>query len=181
MKKVVIAFVAGALLMFSGQALADSVSRIGKKIDSEAKVFLDGKQLSNAVISEGKGYVPVRDVAEGLGASASYSKGVINIETQLPNDALVEKLRSLKSEKAYIEKKIVDTQASIDYLMGEDSMLNQLEKLLETPSTNEVIQQGRVEKLAQFKAALAGHQATLADLQAQVAAIDAEIAELEKQ
>ncbi|WP_138756538.1 hypothetical protein [Paenibacillus sinopodophylli] len=113
MKKVVIAFVAGALLMASGQVIADSVSKIGKKIDGEAKVVLNNKPLSNAVISEGKSYAPVRDIAEALGATTSYSKGVIVIETKLSNDGLVEKLRSLNAEKAYVQKKISETEASI--------------------------------------------------------------------
>ncbi|WP_138751849.1 hypothetical protein [Paenibacillus sinopodophylli] len=179
MKKVVIAFLAGALLMASGQALADGISKIGKKIDGEAKVVLNGKQLSNAVISEGKSYAPVRDIAEALGASTSYTKGVINIENGLSNDALVEKLRSLKSEKAFIDKKIVDTQTSIDYLLSEDSMLSRLEKLLETPSTNEVIQTERVAQLTIYKQSLADKQKELADLKAQVAIIDAELATLQ--
>ncbi|MGG1637235.1 hypothetical protein [Paenibacillus sp. NRS-1760] len=119
MKKVVISFVAGALLMASGQVLADSISKIGKKIEGEALVVVNGQKLSSAVISEGKSYAPVRDISEALGAKATYKKGVINIETSLPDDGQVEKLRALKVDKSYTEKKIAELELSIRTLETE--------------------------------------------------------------
>lgn len=79
LKHMILAFVVGAAAMVSGQALADTVSQIGKKVDSEASVFVDGNKVSDAIIIKGKSYVPGRDVAEALGAKVEWkgSQGVM--------------------------------------------------------------------------------------------------------
>lgn len=177
MKKVVIAFVAGALLMASGQVLADSVSKIGKKIDGEAKVVINGKQLSNAVISEGKSYAPVRDIAEALGASASYTKGVITIQPNFVDDAetlRLEKLASLNQKKTIL-------------VSEKDRLTNAIKSLKES----NVEAQTEMDKIAQDwakmsyqntiannNAGIATNEKRIAEITVEVATIDAEIASL---
>lgn len=177
MKKVVIAFVAGALLMASGQVLADSVSKIGKKIDGEAKVVLNGKPLSNAVISEGKSYAPVRDIAEALGATASYTKGVIAIETAITDDAetlRLEKIASLnqKKSKLSLEK---------DGLISAIASLNERNKDLEGTIANTTQEWATLpykNSIANNNAGIADNEKRIADIDVEIAAIDKEIAAL---
>lgn len=175
MKKVVIAFVAGALLMASGQVLADSVSKIGKKIDGEAKVVLNGKQLSNAVISEGKSYAPVRDIAEALGASASYTKGVITIEKAMTDDAEVlriEKLASLNKNKSLlIEEKNSRTTANQNMKADNVKAQEEMDKIAQ-----DWAKESYRSRISSNNAGIATNEKRIAEITAEVATIDAEIA-----
>lgn len=178
MKKIVIAFVAGALLMASGQVVADSVSKIGKKIDGEAKVILNGKQLSNAVISEGKSYAPVRDIAEALGASASYTKGVITIQPNFVDDAensRIEKLASLNKNKSLlVEEK--ERLGKANQLMKESSKEAEIEM---EKFAQEWVKASFKHTIETNNAGIATNEKRIADIDVEVAAIDAEIAALQ--
>lgn len=73
----------GALLVTSGSALAAQVkSLIGQKVTGEYTVVVDGKSLEDkgAVINN-KANVPVRAVADALGANISIEGRTINITT----------------------------------------------------------------------------------------------------
>lgn len=120
MKKYVAVFLAGALLMLSTQVIADTVSQIGKKVDSEAEVIVNGEKVSNAIIIKGKSYVPGRDVAEALGAKVEWKGGegvVITSETKpaeedvsgiddIDNSILLKKIESVKQKIADYNKLI---------------------------------------------------------------------------
>lgn len=82
MKKIVAAFIAGALLMFSAQAFGTSSNLVGLKVSNTANVNLDGKQIGQAVVIEGKSYIPVRSAADGLNLNITKaSGGVIDLES----------------------------------------------------------------------------------------------------
>ncbi|MHA7963516.1 hypothetical protein ACX93W_05165 [Paenibacillus sp. CAU 1782] len=107
MKKYVIGFIIGALLMFSGQALANTVSRIGLKVGAEATVILNGNQLPDAIIVDSKSYAPVKDIADAFGADVKYepaSKGKKAVITmvgdvkQYPSDLQILILQKEKEE-----------------------------------------------------------------------------------
>lgn len=178
MKKFMIGLVSGALLMASGQVLADSVSKIGQKIDGEAKVVLNGEQLSNAVISEGKSYAPVRDIAEALGASASYTKGVITIEENQADIGIPDKIALLEGKKKIIEDKIASVEKSIKGL--EEETIPFREERLKTAVTD-AQKAGSQAVIDELKLALSEHKTNLADLNAQLRVIDAEIESLNSQ
>src|SRR5690554_6846980 len=72
MKHIIMAFIVGVLVMISGQALADTVSQIGNKVDSEAVVIVNDERVSDAIIIKGKSYTPSRDVAEALGGTVKW-------------------------------------------------------------------------------------------------------------
>jgi hypothetical protein len=178
MKKVVIAFVAGALLMASGQVLADSVSKIGKKIDGEAKVILNGKQLSNAVISEGKSYAPVRDIAEALGASTSYVKGVITIQPNFVDDSVTlknEKLASLNQKRSMLLAEKERLTNAITSLRESNKEAEETISTL-TQEWATLPYKGRIES---NNAGIATNEKRITDITAEVATIDAEIAALQ--
>ncbi|MFD1776648.1 stalk domain-containing protein [Paenibacillus rhizophilus] len=74
MKKIVASFIAGALVMVSVQAFGDSVSQIGKKIQTEYTVTVDGQKLTvPAIAVDGKSYAPVRVIGEAAGYNVSVS------------------------------------------------------------------------------------------------------------
>ncbi|KIL35180.1 hypothetical protein SD71_16285 [Cohnella kolymensis] len=78
MKKIVISFLSGALLMFSGQALAGPISNIGKKIEAEYVVIVDGKELdSKAIASSGTTYTPNRAIADAIGYDVKFENQTV--------------------------------------------------------------------------------------------------------
>lgn len=83
MKKIVSAFLAGALMMVSVQAFGDSISQIGKKIQTEYTVTVDGQQLSvPAIAVDGKSYAPVRAIGEAAGYDISVTEKSITLTTK---------------------------------------------------------------------------------------------------
>lgn len=67
MKKKVIGAIAGALLLTSVTAFADSASLVGKKVQGLFAVEQNGKKVADAVIIDGVAYAPVRAVSEAAG------------------------------------------------------------------------------------------------------------------
>lgn len=54
---------------------ADSLSWIGKKVEGETTVKIDGKEIG-AVIIDGKAFIPVRETAEVLGYKVNTDNGI---------------------------------------------------------------------------------------------------------
>lgn len=124
MKKLLIGFVCGALLMFSGQALAEEISMIGKKVGSEATVVVDGVEVSNAVIIDSKSYAPVRDIVDQFDGQVTWQEGkggersVITIarnerDITSPSELLNHDLLLAKQRKLELEKQISDLQSKV--------------------------------------------------------------------
>ncbi|WP_337101995.1 hypothetical protein [Paenibacillus sp. YIM B09110] len=168
MRKYIIGFIIGAFVMVSGQVLADGVSKVGKTIQKEATVTLDGQALSNAVIVDAKSYAPVRDIVEAFGASVSYEKGVVKIETQGID------LSVLKRNKENLAGRIINTEKIISALMVVE--IPTYENAVANTSEDKDTWQKR---LYEAKELLKSKQAELVDLKLQLAEIDKQIAELE--
>jgi hypothetical protein len=85
MKKIVAAFLAGAILMFSGQALADTISNVGKKIKAEYTVTVDGEALNEKAIAvDGLTYTPNGVLAAAIGYDVKFeNKKVIYKKKQV--------------------------------------------------------------------------------------------------
>src|SRR5690606_5127456 len=80
MKKVIISSL--VFLMIGAAAVyAESTSLIGRKVQSEAVVTLDGEQLGSVIIIDGVSYAPVRVIAEASGLKAGYAKGEVKLTT----------------------------------------------------------------------------------------------------
>jgi hypothetical protein len=76
MKKYFIGILIGAILTISTTAFADDIKNlIGKKVDGQQTVTLDGKSIGKAVIIQGKSYVPVREITNGFGGNIELKKG----------------------------------------------------------------------------------------------------------
>jgi len=89
MKKFVSGVLVGFLLAVPAFAVAEQVTMIGKTVQNEYPVIVDGRQLEvNAVAIDGKSYVPIRAVGEATGRKVEFrDKKVIltKIETEQPS------------------------------------------------------------------------------------------------
>lgn len=85
MKKVIIAFVAGALFATAGTAAATTViERVTASVRTDYSVEIDGKKadLKNSPLAyNGSSYLPVKEISELLGKEVGFDNGVIKIET----------------------------------------------------------------------------------------------------
>jgi hypothetical protein len=173
MKRVVIAFVAGALLMVSGQAMADSISRIGKKVGGEAAVYLNGKQLSDAIIVDDKSYAPVRDIAEAFGADVGFegatteSKAVIDLKTETEGGEVVPEVPTETLSPDQIAEKINNLKWTRDSHIRKIDLLKDAIRRADDgqfkPTT---------EEYAQFKTDLAYYESELVKVENEIEAIE---------
>lgn len=186
MKKVLLGFIVGVIFATAGTSFADQLSNIGKKVEGEAKVMMNGNEVSDAVIIDSKSYAPVRDIAESFGADVGYDQGVITIDT-LNKEKTSDEIANINAEikgreglRFNIEKKMAEIQKEIDNMTSEDGLLSRIEHLQEAePNRSENIRKDREDKIAYLKSSIDEKKEKLVDLQAQVDQINAEIAELE--
>lgn len=83
-KYLLIGLIVGVAMTISFSAIADGVSKIGKKIDAEYVVKLDGAELDVKAISmEGTSYAPVRAIGEALGLDVDFVEGEVLLNKQL--------------------------------------------------------------------------------------------------
>lgn len=188
MRKYAIGFIVGILVATAGVAAADSLSLIGKKIQSEAAVTLDGKQIDTAIIVDGKSYAPVRSVAEATGLKVGYEKGNVNLKTINDNS------EALKSAGIRLESLEIDLQTAIRLLSNTESKIqsslegrekwqSRLDSLPpdasgDTRQYYEGLIADNVEGHVKLEAELAERQARVTEIEAQIAEAQAEIAKL---
>lgn len=131
--------IVGAVLMFSSQAFGASINFIGKKVDGQAPVTINGDKIGNAIVIQGKSFVPVREITVGFGGSVEQATGkgialkmgdgsvttsvVENTEDQLPsnNNALLQQIdqqkkliKSIKSEITGLEDQLPSMKEKSD-------------------------------------------------------------------
>lgn len=159
MRKYLIGFVVGLLVFVGTTALADEISNVGKKIEVEVPVVLNGEELLvKAVAFEGTSYLPVRAVAESLGLEVDYKDGVIYLEGGSVQNVAEEVKRILRIEE--IEREIAQYEEAIKNLKDQIEMTREMysgsdyweevaENQIET--TNKIIENHRqnIEKLQQ--------------------------------
>lgn len=183
MKKVVIAFIAGALLMASGQVMAETISKVGKKVGGEATVVLNGKQLSNAIIVDAKSYAPVRDIAEAFGADVGFegateeAKAVIKLITTTDGSVMPDahKLIILKEQKTKIEEELTSYENGIIEFKKQNAELE--EKIAKT--TQEWAKDIHRASIDSNNTWITENEKKITELKAQLTEINSQIAELE--
>jgi len=94
MKKLIIGICVVVALTTVGATTYGAVnSLVGKKVQSEAPVIVNGEELGNAIIIDGVSYLPVRKVSESLGVDVSYEdKKVIVIDEKKKLSAKIKSL-----------------------------------------------------------------------------------------
>lgn len=112
MKKYVASFLAGAVFVLSATAFADDIkSLVGKKIQGEAVVELNGQALDTAIIVNGKSYAPVRVIGEAAGYEVSMqNKKIILDEKSSPTVTTPGKEQSVENQVAILSERIKSNQ-----------------------------------------------------------------------
>lgn len=112
MKKYVASFLAGAVFVLSATAFADDIkSLVGKKIQGEAVVELNGQVLDTAIIVNGKSYAPVRVIGEAAGYEVSMqNKKIILDEKSSPTVTTPGKEQSVENQVAILSERIKSNQ-----------------------------------------------------------------------
>jgi hypothetical protein len=153
MKNLVIGIIIGALLIFSGQAVAGSISKVGKKVQAEYPITVDGKVLeAKALAIDGQTTTPNRALADAVGYDVAFvnkevifTKKVDNItETTLEDqitilknkigiiDSVLPGLRTATDPKFNTNQSAIEeSQKKLDDLLSQkselESQLTQLE------------------------------------------------------
>lgn len=179
MKKFILGIVVGALFATAGSAFAAS-GLIGKKVDSEAKVILNGESMSNGIVIEGKSYAPVRDITESLGLEVSYFKdsgkmAVIEIVKSDSEVAKEQTLQNLEVKKAKAQEEIKLLTQAIENLEAD----NIKQKADMDTFTQDWVKVPIQHSIDTNNAGIEENKKRIAELQTEIAAIDAEIAKLE--
>ena len=183
MKKIVAGFLAGALMMVSVQAFGSGVNLIGKKIDGQADLKIDGKVVGQTIIVQGKSYAPVREITNGVGGSVQYNKSGGAVEMSLNDIAKLEEeqmkekenIANLKQSIVYQKEKIADTEKTIqnyDVILADFQKKIDRNKEQGVTSSAEVSyqvfqksKQDEVERLNEQKAELTKLESQLASLE----------------
>ena len=112
MKKVVVSFLAGAVFATSATVFADNVkSLVGRKVQAETDVILNGQKIDTAVAIDGKSYAPVRSIAEAAGLNVSYRNGRIELDTVRDLPGYSAPTPSMSKER--IERRLQEARESL--------------------------------------------------------------------
>lgn len=120
MKKFIAGVIVGAVLFTGVQAFAAGVSLVGKKVGSEAELYLDGKRMSDVIVIDGKSYAPLREIAEGVGRSVHYKaaagdqKAVVNLSAG--KFAQEQRIKELQAQIKQLENQVAGLKADGDEL-----------------------------------------------------------------
>ncbi|MCR8656924.1 copper amine oxidase N-terminal domain-containing protein [Paenibacillus endoradicis] len=136
MKKKIIILSSCAIFLLSGSVLANSTSKVGKKITAEAPVYLDGQLISDAIITEGSSYSPVRAIAEALGLDVKYETSKEGSVIKLTSPGTKETTNEMIWKKADIEAKIIT--ANLEIQQANEAINHSIEKL-KTEKNEEMI------------------------------------------
>ncbi|KKO51157.1 hypothetical protein [Paenibacillus sp. DMB20] len=185
-KKLVAGFILGAFIMMSAQAFGDGISFIGKKVDGQTTVTINGEEIGEAVIINGKSFAPVREITEGFGGKVEQASGkgialkmddVSVSTTDNPNtDNTSTDNTKLKSE---LEQKIDQQKKQIksinEVIAGLEEQLVPLKEKADADKTTVGVDRTKYEifknVLQERKDSLPIEEKKLADLEAQLAAL----------
>lgn len=183
MKKYMIGFLAGALFMVAGQSFAGSTSFVGKKIESEIPVTVDGKVVDKAIVLQGKSFVPVRSVTVAMGGEvAAVSKGGIELKTGIDLSNVEDKAYKLKVLNAAKDPLVKELEQYKSALPNLEKDLARAETDLERAKTAYPDMLPSYQRdVDSAKASIQQNKDKQAELQGKIDALDQQIAEVEAQ
>jgi cobalamin biosynthesis protein CbiG len=162
MRKYIVGFLVGAIFTLSTSVFADDIqSLIGRKVQAESTVSVDGQKLTTIVV-EGKNYAPVRSLGEAAGYTVTVDgKDVIMSTSEVKEKYRLEKIKSLETAISVTEKVISDANALL---------ISKKEESLKFTSDSDVAIYSRIisdleKKIAQSTETLEQQKANLTALQ----------------
>lgn len=165
MKKYIAGFLAGALFTIAGAAFADDIQTlIGKKIQGEAVVELNGQALDNAIIVDGKSYAPVRSIGEAAGYEVSMQNKKITLG-QKEATTTPGKGQSVEDQKEKLSERIASQKQRI----AETEQL--LSGMIEETKKPGYADKGEQVFINNYNKRLTEQNTLLADLESQLAAL----------
>lgn len=174
MKKYVAGFLVGALFTLSATAFADEIKTlVGKKIQGETVVELNGQVLDTAIIVDGKSYAPTRSIGEAAGFDVNMKdKKIILSETNTTTSSDPKTVPGYSGEEnnvAQIEslkKRISDQETRV---AGFQKQVDTLEEIIASPGYvdrgEKVFLEGYQSDLDKGKAFLEELKSQLSELQ----------------
>lgn len=169
MKKYVAGFLAGALFTLSAAAFASDIpSLVGKKIQGQTVVKVNGEELDTAIIVDGKSYSPTRSIGEAAGFDVSMQDKEIILDkkaTSTPSAVTPGKGQSVEEQVAKLNQRIVDAKQRIADI---NKLIEASESVINDPSKDST---GEENYLKMRQSNLAEQEALLSDLESQLAAL----------
>jgi len=162
-KQLAVGIIIGAVLMFSGQAMAESISKIGKRVQGEYAVRVDGVKIEAKGLSiDGQTTVPARALADAIGYSVAFKNNEV---------VLIKKEQEASSQMQELERrKLQDVlNETLGDIEGVEFSIRQTEGQLLTGSFGSEAEKGNTEKrLAEYKTKLEELQKKKVELEAQL-------------
>lgn len=165
MKKYVASFLAGAVFVLSASAFADDIkSLVGKKIQGEAVVELNGQALDTAIIVDGKSYAPVRAIGEAAGYDVSMQNKKI-ILGEKATATTPGKGQSVEEQSAKLKDRISNQKTRISET---ELKIKGMEEEMAKPN---YVDRGEQDYIDWYKSTLTEQQTLLATLESELAAL----------
>lgn len=177
MKKFVMGVIVGAVFAFGISAYADDIAKlVGKAVDNEYPVVLNGTPLSNKAPSiEGTSYAPVREISEKLGLNVKFENNTVVLSKQQEVEKVTEVVPS-QVEKS-TEEKLKELTISIEEMSRTISGLKHGIGI-----TQSLIDTARPESNTEnYKKSIIEDQAKIAELEKEKIGLESKRAELKKQ
>ncbi|WP_339259604.1 hypothetical protein MKZ12_07325 [Paenibacillus sp. FSL R5-0713] len=169
MKKYVAGFLAGALFTLAGAAFADDIqSLIGKKIQGEAVVELNGQALDTAIIVDGKSYAPVRVIGEAAGYDVSMQNKKIILDEKTsssPTVTIPGKGQNVEEQTAKLNDRIKNVK---EVISGIDIKINAIKEIMAAP---EYVERDESSLLKFYEDSKNREQSLLSELESQLATL----------
>jgi len=178
MKKLIIGILIGFVLSFAASAYADELkSLIGRTIEGEFPVTVDGKRLENkAIVIDGTSYLPVRAIADAVYQDVHFDADLgitltpkevpaVPVETDTPSEAIEPEQNSAPS----VAEQIAALQGKISFINSRIKSAEDGKVLFKSDAW-----WGPNADVSGFDTQIADLQAQKADLEAQLAALQAQ-------
>lgn len=170
MKKFVVGMIVGILIAFSASAHAETLKLVGKVVQQEMPVSLNGEVLdSKGAIIDGVTYVPVRAVAEALDLKVGYdSKTGVSLTSTAPEARILQDATQTRT-KEQLESELAGVSRE---LIALNQMIVVYERNIETATTDVAREQSR-QNLAKAQSKRQELEERKNELEAQLATYDA--------
>lgn len=167
--------------MVSLQAFGAGVNLIGKKIDGQADLKINGEVVGQTIIVQGKSYAPVREITDGVGGTVVYNKSGGAVEMSVADIAQAEQEQlKIEEDKANLKQQIELKNKQIAELESEINK-NEIEvaELKAIADADTSITGAAKTKYNVFKTALDDSKTRLNSLKSELSSLESQLKALE--